>query len=552
MTLDASTDSSTDSSAAAQHGHDSDPSYDPRTGGEWAAVAHSTPAQVAGALERAAAVASQLAETSPAVRRSWLNAVAAALRAHHDELASLADEETGLGLPRLAGEIAGAARSINFYADVAVEGSFLAVSSDDVSESESVRIARWNIPVGPVAVFGASNFPFGFGVFGHDVASALASGCPVIAKAHPAHPRLSVRLAAIARAALAAAGAPNDIYDLVVGFDAGLALIDAPQVKTVAFTGSQRGGMAILERAAVRGVPVFAEMGTVNPVFVTSAATGDSDRSADYTANPEAVSVSVSAIAAGFVASFTLGAGQFCTKPGLLFAPAGSGMLAEVQRLVTAVEPAPLLTAGIAAHFVTGARELSAAARTHSNVGAIHDARAVPDTTVPGYFTQAQVVAVTLSDLVPGSRLLEECFGPIALVCEYEDAREALATLASMQGSLAASVFTGGADDAEAQAAVAQLLPKVGRVAINAWPTGVANTWSQQHGGPWPATSRPEATSVGAGALGRFVRPVALQNAAENMLPPVLAAGNPWQLPRRINGILTLSSPLASASTTQP
>ena len=461
------------------------------------------------------------------IRRGWLNAVAAGLLAHQNELAVLADEETGLGLPRLTGEIAGAARSVNFYADVAVDGSFLAVSSDVVSES--VSIARWNVPVGPVAVFGASNFPFGFGVFGHDVASALASGCPVIVKAHPAHPRLSVRLATIAREALATAGAPDGIYDLVVGFNAGLALVDAPQINTVAFTGSQRGGMAILARAAERGVPVFAEMGTVNPVFVTPAATNN----ADHSANLE----KVSAIAAGFVASFTLGTGQFCTKPGLLFAPAGSGMLAEVQRLVAAVEPAPLLTAGIAAHFVAGAEELAAAASSDT---AAFPETTFPETSLPGYLTRAKVVAVTLSDFVPGSRLLEECFGPIALVCEYEDADEALATLALLQGSLAASVFTGGADDSEAQKAVSQLLPKVGRVAVNAWPTGVANTWSQQHGGPWPATSRPEATSVGAGALGRFVRPVAVQNATENMIPPVLAAGNPWQVPRRINGILQL------------
>jgi NADP-dependent aldehyde dehydrogenase len=501
-----------------------DPSFDPRTGTEWAAVAHSTPAEVTAVLQRAEQAAAEIAATSPAIRRGWLKAVAATVFASQDELAALADEETGLGLPRLTGEIAGAARSVNFYADVAVEGSYLAVSSDIVNES--VSIARWNVPVGPVAVFGASNFPFGFGVVGHDVASALAAGCPVIAKAHPAHPRLSVRLATIVREALAAAGAPDGTYDLVVGFNAGLALVDAPQINTVAFTGSQRGGMAILARAAERGVPVFAEMGTVNPIFVTPAAT----QNADHSANLE----KVSAIATGFVASFTLGAGQFCTKPGVLFAPAGSGMLAEVQRLVAAVEPAPLLTAGIAAHFVAGAEELAAAANS--------DPTTFAETSLPGYLTRAQVVAVTPSGFTPGSRLLEECFGPIALVCEYEDADEALATLALLQGSLAASVFTDGADDTEAQKAISQLLPKVGRVAVNAWPTGVANTWSQQHGGPWPATSRPEATSVGAGALGRFVRPVALQNATESMLPPVLVAGNPWQVPRRINGILQLAT----------
>jgi len=519
-----------------------DPSFNPRTAQQWDPVAHTTPAEVADVLGRAARSAALIAASSPFVRQGWLGAVSSALLAHQDELAVIADEETGLGLPRLTGEIAGAARSVNFYADVAVEGSFIGASSDTVSDV--LRIVRWNTPVGPVAVFGASNFPFGFGVFGHDVASALAAGCPVVVKAHPAHPRLSVRIATIARQALTAAGAPDGAYDIVVGFDAGLALVDSPAIKAIAFTGSQRGGMAILARAAERGVPVFAEMGTVNPVFVTSGATSTADGSRD----PEAEAEAVASIAAGFVNSFTLGTGQFCTKPGLIFAPVGSGMLVEVQRLVTAVEPAPLLTAGIAAQFAAGVNELVAAATpTASSVPSNHESSALSTETaaaLPGYLTRAQVIPVQLSDLVADSRLLEECFGPVALVCEYDDASVALDTIASLRGSLAASVFTAGDNDIEGRAAVSQLLSQVGRVAVNAWPTGVANTWSSQHGGPWPATSRPEATSVGAGALTRFVRPIALQNGAPDMLPPELAEDNPWQLPRRING--TVITPTSS------
>ena len=495
-----------------------DASYDPRTGEQRGGVVHTTPTEVEETLQRAASASAEIAAACPTVRQGWLTAVADALLAHQEELALLADEETGLGLPRLRGEIAGAARSASFYASVAVDGSYLGASTEVVNESST--LARWNIPVGPVAVFGASNFPFGFGVLGHDVASALAAGCPVIAKAHPAHPRLSVRLAAIARKALALAGAPEGTYDVVVGFDAGLALVDAPAIKTIAFTGSQRGGMALLERAAVRGVPVFAEMGTVNPVFVTAAA-----------------AVNAANIAAGFVASFTLGAGQFCTKPGLIFAPVGSGMFATVKDLVTEVPPAPLLTAGIAASFSTGVEELTAVA------GAVSSP--VPAGSA-GYFAAAQVRQVALGDLLPGSRLLEECFGPVALVCEYADGALALDTLAGLQGSLAASVFTGGPDDPETTTVVARLLPKVGRITLNAWPTGVANTWSQQHGGPWPATSRPEATSVGADALNRFVRPVALQNADRDTLPPALAPGNPWHIPRRIDGVITLPAELSS------
>jgi NADP-dependent aldehyde dehydrogenase len=494
-----------------------DASFDPYTGAERGGVEHTSPAAVEAMLAFAVRAAPVLAALAPAVRQGWLAAVADAMLAHQEELAVLGDEETGLGLPRLRGELAGAARSILFYASVAVEGSYLAASAE--LAGDTVSLARWNIPVGPVAVFGASNFPFGFGVFGHDVASALAAGCPVIVKAHPAHPRLGAMVASIAREALISAGAPEGTYDVVVGFDAGLQLVDAPAIKTIAFTGSQRGGMALRDRAATSGVPVFAEMGTVNPVFVTAAAV-------EATAGTES-------IAAGFVASFTLGTGQFCTKPGLIFAPAGSGMFDAVACLVSEVPTAPLLTAGIAAGFTAGIAEFAAAAG------------AAAPSSVPvgdGYVVAAQVFQVAVNDLVPGSRLLEECFGPVALVCEYEDAAAALDALASLQGSLAASVFTGGPGDPETPVVVARLLPQVGRVALNTWPTGVANTWSQQHGGPWPATSRPEATSVGAGALNRFVRPVALQRPDPRTLPVFLAPENPWRIPCRIDGALTLPS----------
>ena len=499
---------------------DVDVSFDPSTGAERGGVDHTSSAEVEGMLALAVRAGCVLAATAPATREIWLSAVADALLEHQEELAVLADEETGLGLPRLRRELAGTARSILFYASVAVEGSYLGASSDLVSES--ISLVRWNIPVGPVTVFGASNFPFGFGVFGHDVASALSAACPVIVKAHPAHPRLSVRVAGIVRETLLSAGAPAGTYNLVVGFDAGLQLVDSPVIKTIAFTGSERGGMALRDRAAARGVPVFAEMGTVNPAFVTAAAAADS--------------AGTEAIAAGYVGSFTLGAGQFCTKPGLIFAPAGSGMFDAVARLVAEVPASPLLTAGIAVRFASGTAELAVAAG---------DSAASAALVGEGYAAAAQVFRVAITDLIPGSRLLEECFGPVALVCEYDDGATALDALAGLQGSLAASVFTGGSTDPETAGILARLLPKVGRVALNAWPTGVANTWSQQHGGPWPATSRPEATSVGAGALSRFVRPVALQNADPQTLPVFFTPENPWQIPRRIDGVLTLPVPSA-------
>lgn len=488
--------------------------------------AESTPAAVRETLTQANTAAAALRASSPLDRQRWLNAVAETLLAHQEELAVLADGETHLGLPRLRGEIAGAANSARFYATVAVDGHYLGASTEKVSDT--VTLSRWNTPVGPVAVFGASNFPFGFGVFGHDVASAIAAGCPVVVKAHPAHPVLSIRLADLAKAALSEAGAPTGTYGLVVGFEAGLQLVDAAEIASIAFTGSQRAGMAIRDRAAARGVPVFAEMGTVNPVVVTPAAAATPNQQRE--------------IAAGFVASFTLGAGQFCTKPGLIFVPAGAQLHTAIEAEVAQVEPTQLLTADIAAHFVGGVIELAEAANVQP--------RELSDTSS----ATAQVISVTLADLVAGSRLLDECFGPVALVCEYDSIDQVITTLADLQNSLAASVFTGPdhdpVDTAQSAAVVALLLTKTGRVVLNAWPTGVSNTWSQQHGGPWPATSRPEATSVGAGAVSRFVRPTAIQNAPPGLLPPFLADDNPWNIPRRINGIY--SAPAQSAQPAQP
>lgn len=490
-----------------------DVSHNPRTANTEGGVEHTTPDAVANILQVAAQSAAEIAASSPRDRERWLDAVAETLLSHQEELALLADEETALGIARLRSEIAGASKSAQFYARVAVDGTYLHASTDTVNDSTT--LARWNIPIGPIAVFGASNFPFGFGVCGHDVASAIAAGCPVVVKAHPAHPRLSVRTATLTREALVSAGAPPGVYDLVVGFEAGLQLVDSTEIMAVAFTGSQGGGMALRDRAAARGVPVFAEMGTVNPVFVTAAAITAPSRTEE--------------IAAGFVASFTLGAGQFCTKPGLIFAPAGAGMFDAISYIVSQITPAPLLTRGIATSFAAGVEELAHATGSSATSDEVR-----------GNFAAARAFSVNLDDLKPGSRLLDECFGPVALVCEYADIETALDAVARLQNSLAASVFTGGTTDTDARTAVSRLLTKVGRVAVNEWPTGVANSWSQQHGGPWPATSRPDATSVGAGALARFVRPVALQNADPDMLPQACAPENPWDIPRRVNGLFSV------------
>ncbi|MGC7098480.1 aldehyde dehydrogenase family protein [Amycolatopsis lurida] len=494
-----------------------DISYDPRTGAAAGEVEATPDAEVDAALARAAAAAPIVAATSPSDRSAWLYAIADALDEPStvDELISLADAETALGEPRLRMEIGRTSGQLRYYADVAVEGSYLQVTIDH-AKPPTPAIARVQVPLGPVAVFGASNFPFAFSVLGTDTASALAAGCPVVVKAHPAHPRLSARLAALTRTALAGTSAPEGLFELVAGFDAGARLVRSEHTAAVAFTGSQRAGLALWQLANEREVviPVFAEMGTVNPVVVTPAG---ADRLAE--------------LAEGFVGSFTLGTGQYCTKPGLLFVPSGHSAAEVVaDELEKRAPKSWMLTERIARDAAAGVGELVTAG-----------GRVVGSTEGPGegWTVAPAVLSVPIEKLVCGSRLLEECFGPVVLVSEYADRAQLDAALGQLQGTLTAAVMTGGDDDPDVADLVGKLSGLAGRVTVNDWPTGVAITWAQHHGGPWPATTAPATTSVGAGALARFTRPVAYQSVPDAALPAALREDNPWHLPRRVDGELT-------------
>ncbi|BCJ48380.1 aldehyde dehydrogenase [Actinoplanes ianthinogenes] len=471
-------------------------SFDPRTGRSVPAPAESAPDEVDTAVAAAAAAAPAVAAASPQERAGWLEAIADALDANRTELAALADEEVALGMPRLTGEAQRAAAAFRFYAGVAREGSWLEAVIETGPGRPELR--KVQVPLGPVAVFGASNFPFGFGVLGHDTATALAAGCPVVVKAHPAHPRLSAALFA-----LAAPAAPPGALSLIAGYDAGRRLVDHPAISAVAFTGSQQGGLALWRQAAARErvIPVYAEMGTVNAVVVTARGAA---RRADE-------------IAAGFVASFTQGMGQFCTKPGLLLVPAGSDLESRVARALTDAAPQGwMLTERIAASYASGVASLRAAGAR------------VLATTAPADGGWAAAPTVLGVDAI--GPFLEECFGPVALVASYTDLAEVLPQL---PGSLAAAVHGGGPDDPEVPGLVAALSGIAGRVIVDGWPTGVVVGWGQQHGGPWPATTAPQHTSVGAGALRRFLRPVTYQDVPAAALPPALRDDNPWGVPRR-------------------
>jgi NADP-dependent aldehyde dehydrogenase len=486
-------------------------SFSPRTGERVRSAAPTTSSELDAITATATAAARVLTGTSPAERCRWLYALADALEEHLEELVTLADLETALGRQRLTLELGRTIGQTRFYGDVAVEGSFLGLAVDD-----AIGLVRMNRPLGPVAVFGASNFPFVLGVVGHDTAAAIAAGCPVVAKAHDAHLGLSLRLAEIASDALASAGAPIGTYSLVVGFDAGTELVKAPAISALAFTGSERGGRALWEAANNRPVPipVYAEMGTVNPVVVTRAATSDLDT-----------------IAEGFVGCYSACAGQYCSKPGLFFAPAGSGAARRVAAALKAAGPNPImLTEAIAESVRSGLDEFSrAGARTVLRLGG--------DGT--GWSAPAAVLEAPISAVTDGSRLLEECFGAVAIVVEYTTTQELHSALRVMQPALVAAVWApANARDDEAPAVIEILAAKVGRVVVNGWTTGAGHSWAQNHGGPWPATSNAAGTSIGAAALNRFVRPITYQTVRDEWLPDGARRGNPWAVTRRVNGVI--------------
>lgn len=454
------------------------------------------------------------AALSIATRAEALRQVADALDAVAGELAPLAHRETNLPVtPRLYHELERTTFQLRLLAETIAEGAYLevVVDSPDTCWPAGGRpdLRRMLVPVGPVAVFAASNFPFAFSVAGGDTAAALAVGCPVVVKANPGHPLVSARVGALVSAALSSAGVPEGAFGVVHGFDEGTALVLDPRIKAGAFTGSLAGGRALFDLAAARPdpIPFYAEMGSVNPVFVTA----------------EAAVERAESIADGYVASFTLGAGQFCTKPGLVFVPAGEAQAFEslVAAALSGQVAEPLLNTDIEARYATGLDAL----RAH------HAVR----TLVAGEGAAPTLLGCDAADFLTGD-LVHECFGPVSMVVRYSSEEELLACARSFTGELAASVH-GSLPDETVSRLVVLLSERVGRVLWNGWPTGVSVTYAMQHGGPYPATTSPAFTSVGTTSLRRFLRPVVYQNMPQALLPDVLRDGNPLDVPRRIDGV---------------
>jgi len=495
---------------------------DPRTGAAIGPdVADSTPEEVAAACAAAAEAAPWLAGLSFSDRAALLAALGRALRDHQDELCALADAETALGLPRLAGELARTAAQFDLFAAVLRDGAFCEATLDrpdpDAVPPHS-DLRRMLVPLGPVAVFAASNFPFAFSVAGGDTASALAAGCPVVVKAHPGHPALSARTAEILGAALGAAGAPGGVLAVVHGEQAGRDLVADPAVTAVGFTGSPAGGRALFDIAVSRPdpIPFYGELGSINPVVVTEAAGA---------ARPDD-------IADGLAASAMLGSGQFCTKPGVVFVPAAADLPGRVAQRVARASTGPLLTERIATGYRDGLRRLLG----------VPGARALldePPQPGGGHRVAPQVVTVDAATFAAhADDLTEECFGPVTVLVTYAGAADLATALAHVPGALTGTVHA-EPDDPGAAPAAAALGRKVGRLIHNGWPTGVAVTWSQSHGGPWPATTSVLHTSVGATAIRRFLRPLTYQDVPEDLLPAALRDDNPLGIPRRVDGVLT-------------
>ncbi len=456
------------------------------------------------------------ASTAPSQRADVLDAVGDALDAAADELIPVAMEETNLPEARLRGELKRTSFQLRIFGELLRDGGFLDARIDHADPQWPMGaprpdLRRTHVPLGPVVVFSASNFPFAFSTAGGDTASALAAGNPVIVKAHSGHLELSRLTGQVVVNALEAAGAPAGLFHVVFGTEAGRTVLLDPRIKAAGFTGSIPGGRALMDLAVSRPepIPFYGELGSNNPVFVTQLAARERGEQ----------------IASEFVGSFSLNAGQFCTKPGTLFIPRGSGLREQLaQQEIPA--GAPMLNDRIHDGFTQVFDELA----SHNSVSVLAKGRE-PLGSAPS----PTLLVTGIEDLLAEPHVLQaECFGPSALVVEYDSEDQLVQAAKTFEGQLTATVQ--GEDSDEVADLVAVLAQKAGRVLWNQWPTGVSVTYAQQHGGPYPATTAAGSTSVGTAAIERFQRPVAFQNFPQHLLPAELQEANPIAVPRLVDG----------------
>ncbi|RFD27590.1 aldehyde dehydrogenase (NADP(+)) [Pseudomonas sp. GL93] len=460
-------------------------------------------------------------ETTLADRATLLETIATHIEALGDELIERACAETGLPRARIEGERGRTCGQLRAFARTVRLGEWLDVRVDTAQPQRQplprADLRQRHIPLGPVAVFGASNFPLAFSVAGGDTASALAAGCPGIVKAHNAHPGTSELVGRAIAQAVKHCGLPEGVFSLLYGAgnELGIALVRDPRIKAVGFTGSRSGGIALCQAAQARPepIPVYAEMSSINPVYLF----------------PAALEARSEALAEGFVASLTQGAGQFCTNPGLMIALQGAALDRFIQSASERLSRCPsqtMLTPGIFSAYETG---VAALARHASNA-----AKGLP-ATGPNQ-GQAHLFVTQAEAFLNNEHLQAEVFGAASLVVQCRDVEQMRQVSEHLEGQLTATLQMDDSDLPHARALLPVLERKAGRLLVNGWPTGVEVCDAMVHGGPFPATSDARSTSVGTAAILRFLRPVCYQDFPGALLPTALQHDNPLRLRRLLDG----------------
>lgn len=471
-----------------------------------------TPQELDAIVRAAVEASSRLGALSRSTRASFLGRVADGIERAGSELVSVAVRETALSGARLEGEVTRAANQFRLFARVVEDGAYLEATIDHPNDGAwTVDLRRMLRPIGPVAVFGASNFPFAFSVIGGDTAAALAAGCAVVVKAHGSHPLTSERSHQVLATAASESGLGSAV-GIVYGQESGASLVQVPSIKAVGFTGSLAVGRVLMQLIAQREepIPFYGELSSINPMVVTEGAAKTRARS----------------IADGLFDSFTGSGGQLCTKPGVVFVPDnvhGNALVDRVVELANAAPAQALLKRNIAAGFQKIATDL------HSDHTTLLVDGRHPHA---GYLAGPTVLAIAVENMA--DRHFEECFGPFVVIARYRDLEQVRTALERVPGSLAAGIHA-AADELDALSALTEALTlKVGRIVYDGYTTGVQVSWAQNHGGPWPATNSLH-TSVGATSIRRFLRPFVWQNAPHTLLPEELR-DDYTAIPRRVDG----------------
>lgn len=486
-----------------------------------------TAAEVDKAVAKAVAAFPLYKNTSSLTRATFFETIAEEIMALGDVLIQRAMQETGLPEARLLGERGRTTGQLKLFAEVLKEGSWVEAVIDtalpDRKPLPRADIRKMNVPIGPVVVFGASNFPFAFSTAGGDTASALAAGNPVIVKAHESHLGVNELMASAINAAAKKCGMPDGVFSFVIGEGpvTGMQLVKHPGVKAIGFTGSYTAGTAIFKAAnneRQSPIPVYAEMSSINPVLLLT----------------EKLSTDGGAVAAALTASITLGVGQFCTNPGLLFlieSEAAENFISKLSSLLAAVPAGTMLNEPVCRNY-------------YKNRKAMIGQKAVT-VLYQGQDSSAEfkgspaLLQVSAADFIDDAGLQTEIFGPASMIVKCKDATELEQAIGSLHGQLTGTVFATADDIKNFTACINTLSEKAGRIVYNSVPTGVEVCHAMVHGGPFPATTDARTTSVGADAIRRFVRPICLQDCPQEFLPAALKNENPLNIMRKINAVYT-------------